>query len=90
MDEMAVGVAVSGYSSACSRAADLAEVVGQDSPADPTLHAGLTVIAAATESVAALQDADATFDAGSEAARPPKRRALLKFAASRAAWTLVR
>src|ERR1700687_4972635 len=42
-----------------ARAADLAEVVGQNAPADPSFHAGLAVVAAAAESEAALEDTNA-------------------------------
>src|SRR5256885_4582063 len=47
-------------------AADLAEVVGQHSPADPALHASLAVVAAACQPKATFQHADAAFDP-----RPP-------------------
>ena len=77
-------------SSGGAAAADLTEVMCQDSPANPALHTGLAVIAAAAESKAALQHADATFDSSSEAARAAKRRALLNMAATSTQWTLVR
>jgi hypothetical protein len=49
--------------------ADLAEVVGQEAPTDPALHASLAVVAAAIQPKSAFEDADAPFDA-----RPPTVR----------------
>ena len=54
--------------------ADLAQIVGQDAKADPALHAGLAVVAAARQAEAALEHADAALDPGPEAVRPSEAR----------------
>ena len=60
----------------------MAEVVGQNAPADPSFHAGLAVVAAAAESEAALEDTDAAFDAGPEAAGGAESWALFNLTAA--------
>ena len=61
--------------------ADPAEVVGQDAPADPTLHAHVAATPAATQAEAALEQADATLDPGAEARGTPEGRSPLAGAA---------
>src|SRR5947207_15015037 len=48
------------------RVTDLAEIVGQDAQSDPTLHAELAVVPAASQPKAALEQADAALHPGSE------------------------
>src|SRR5437773_1698344 len=69
--------------------ADLAEVVGQDAPADPPLHARPAMVTAATQAEGPLEHTDPTLDACPEAGcpaegrpslpRPPLRTALARF-----------
>src|SRR5271167_2970187 len=44
--------------------ANVEEIVGDDSEPDPTLHSGLTLVAAAAEPVSPLEHADASLASG--------------------------
>src|SRR5262245_19562250 len=75
-----------GGASGGHRPADLAEVVGQDAPADPAFHAVAPVIAATPQAEAALEHTDAALDAGPEARRAAESGALLPCPALRTAF----
>src|SRR5205823_10825328 len=65
--------------------ADLAEIVGQDAPADPPLHTCAAMVPAAPQAEAPLEHANATLDPGPEARRAAEGWPLLPCPALRTA-----
>jgi hypothetical protein len=59
--------------------ADLAEVVGQQAPTDPTFHASFAVVAAAIQPESAFEEADPAFDTRPPAVGSSKRAAVSQF-----------
>jgi hypothetical protein len=72
------------------RSTDLAEVVGQQTPTDPTLHPGFAAVAAAIETESPFQHADATFNAGSPTVGSAERSPLAVMALCRIERSLSR
>src|SRR6266508_5554089 len=61
-----------GFLSINTRLGNGAQVVGDDTPANPALHAIFTVIATAVQLVATFQPTDPSFNAGPPIAAAPK------------------